>query len=274
MSPRTVDGLAYELAGAGPAVLFIHEGIGDRAMWDSQWERWRDRFTLIRYDQRGFGDSVDPTGEYSAHGDALAVLDAAGVERSAVVGASMGGEAALDLTLAAPERVRALVAVVATPSGWEHTADHMAQFEVVEDAYERDGLDAANEVELRMWVDGAGREAADVDPAVRRAVARMNLAALRREEARERAGIDVEPTELAPPAVGRLGEVSAPTLVVTGELDQPSVIAGARAMAAGIPGAEIAEIADTAHVPFMERPGEFDAVVLPFLWRDPGVAGL
>ena len=62
----------------------------------------------------------------------------------------------------------------------------------------------------------------------------------------------------------------APTLVVTGELDQPSVTAGAEAIAAGVPGAERIEIAATAHAPFMERPDEFDAVVLPFLSRDSG----
>jgi 3-oxoadipate enol-lactonase len=99
----------------------------------------------------------------------------------------------------------------------------------------------------------------------------MNLAALEREEARERRGAEIEPAELAPPAVARLAELRAPTLVITGELDQPSVIAGAKAMAAGVPGAEQVEIAATAHVPFMERPDEFDAIVLPFLSR---VAGL
>ena len=39
MSARTVDGLVYEVTGSGPAVLLIHEGIGDRAMWDAQWGR-------------------------------------------------------------------------------------------------------------------------------------------------------------------------------------------------------------------------------------------
>jgi pimeloyl-ACP methyl ester carboxylesterase len=86
---RTVDGLAYEVAGAGPPVLLVHEGIADRTMWDPQWEGWSDRFTLIRYDQRGFGESDDPAGEFSLHGDALAVLDAADVDRARVVGASM-----------------------------------------------------------------------------------------------------------------------------------------------------------------------------------------
>jgi pimeloyl-ACP methyl ester carboxylesterase len=262
---HTDDGLAYEVGGSGPAVLLIHEGIADRTMWDPQWERWSDRFTLIRYDQRGFGESDDPAAEFSRHGDALAVLDAAGVDRARVVGASMGGAAALDLTLAAPDRVAALVAVVATPSGWEHSADLLARFEEVDAAYERGGLEAANEVELRMWVDGENREPAEVDPALRSKVAGMNYEALERDEAREQRDAEVDPTELDPPAVGRLAEVALPVLVVTGALDQPSVNAGAAAMAAGIQGAQAIEIAEAAHLPSLERPEAFDAAVVPFL---------
>ena len=262
---RTGDGLAYEVTGSGPPVLLMHEGIADRTMWDPQWEGWRDRFTLIRYDHRGFGESPDPSGEYSVHGDALAVLDAAGFDRTAAIGASMGGQAALDLALEAPERVSALVVVVGTPSGWEPLPDLKAQFEEVEAAYDRGGLEEANEVELRMWVDGQRREPGEVDPAVREHVARMNYAALQREEERERRGIEIEPTELDPFALDRLDEVTLPVLVVTGALDQPSVIAGAARIAAGVKGAEAVEIADTAHLPNLERPDDFDAAVLPFL---------
>jgi 3-oxoadipate enol-lactonase len=262
---RTDGGLAYEVTGTGPPILLLHEGIADRTMWNPQWEAWSDRFTLIRYDHRGFGDSADPDGPYSLHGDALSVLDAAGVERASVVGASMGGKVALDLTLDAPERVAALVAVVATPSGWEHSADLATAFEAVEAAYESGGLAAANEVELQMWVDGPTRSPGDVDPAVREHLARMNYSALEREEAAEQQGTDIEPSELEPPAIGRLGEVTAPTLVVTGALDQPSVNAGAAAIAAGVPGAEAVEIADTAHLPNLERPREFEHAVLGFL---------
>jgi pimeloyl-ACP methyl ester carboxylesterase len=98
----------------------------------------------------------------------------------------------------------------------------------------------------------------------------MNWAALRREEACERAGNLIEPDPLAPAASGRLAEVGAPTLVVTGEHDQPSVLAGSAAMAAGIADAEAVEIAGTAHLPSLERPDEFDAAVLPFLARHAG----
>jgi pimeloyl-ACP methyl ester carboxylesterase len=262
---RTDNGLAYEVTGSGPPILLLHEGIADRTMWNPQWTGWSDRFTLIRYDHRGFGDSDDPDGPYSLHGDALSVLDAAGVDRAIVVGASMGGQVALDLTLAAPQRVAALVAVVATPSGWEHSADLISAFDAVEAAYENGGISAANETELRMWVDGPSRSPGEVDPAVRERVARMNHAALEREEAAERRGVAIEPSELEPPAIGRLGEVTAPTLVVTGALDQPSVNAGAAAIAAGVTGAEAVEIAEAAHLPNLERPSEFERAVFRFL---------
>jgi pimeloyl-ACP methyl ester carboxylesterase len=265
LSSRARGGLAWEAAGAGPAVLLVHAGIADRTMWDPQWERWCDRFALIRFDQRGFGESSDPVSPYSLHDDALAVLDAAEVERAAVIGCSMGGGASLDLALAAPARITALVAVAATPSGWEHRPEMRAAFDRVEDAYERAGIEAANEVELEVWADGVGRDAAAVDPAFRDRVAEMNREVLRREEARERAGDEVEPDALEPPAVERLAEVEAPTLVVTGAHDQPSVLAGAAAIAAGVPAAEAVEIPRAAHLPSLERPRAFDEAVLPFL---------
>lgn len=257
--------MAWESAGAGPAVLLIHAGIANRTMWDPQWEHWRDRLALIRYDQRGFGESADPAPPYSLHGDALAVLDAAGVEQAAVIGASIGGSAALDLALAAVDRVAALVTVAATPSGHEPGADLVAEFGRVEAAYEQGGIEAANEVELAIWVDGPGREPEQVDRGVRAHVAEMNRDALRREEAREQAGAPLEPAPLEPPALGRLAEVAVPTLVVTGEHDQPSALAGAAAIAAGVPGARAAEIAGAAHLPSLERPQAFDAAVMPFL---------
>ena len=81
------------------------------------------------------------------------------------------------------------------------------------------------------------------------------------------------PTEPDPPALDRLGEIEPPLLVITGEHDQPSVTAGARVLADGT-GAELIEIAGTAHVPSMERPAEFDAAVMPFLERSIAEAAI
>ena len=68
----------------------------------------RSAFRVLVFDNRGVGDSDGPPGPYTAAemaGDALAVLDAAGVERAHVLGVSLGGAVAQELALRHPERV-------------------------------------------------------------------------------------------------------------------------------------------------------------------------
>ena len=81
--------------------FLVHEGIGDRGSWDPHWDAFCDHFTTVRFDQRGFGESADPTGPYALHEDALTVMRAAGFERAAVVGVSLGGAVAIERAKAA-----------------------------------------------------------------------------------------------------------------------------------------------------------------------------
>lgn len=262
VTARTRSGLAYEAAGNGPPVLLMHAGISDRRMWDPQWAPLTERFTTVRFDARGFGASADPTRAYTLHGDALDVLDALEVDRATVVGASMGGGAALDLALAVPHRVKAVVTVSATPSGWRYTRDLMRAWEAVDAAYDARGIDAANELEMKMWVDGPYRSADSVDRDIRTRVASVNRVLLERH-----AAFTVEPGELHPPAVDRLEDLRCPSLVITGELDQPSVLAGAFELARRT-GADHVEIPESAHLPSVERPADFLIGLLPFLERN------
>ena len=262
LTARTRSGLAYEAAGDGPPVLLLHAGISDSRMWDPQWAALSERFHAIRYDARGFGSSADPTRPYTLHGDALDVLDALELERAIVVGASMGGSAALDLALAVPHRVAAVATVNSTPSGWSHTREIMRLWEAVDAAYETQGLDAANELEMKMWLDGPHRPTDEVDRDLRFEVATVNRVLLERQ-----AAFEVEPGELHPPAIERLSELRCPALVITGELDQPSVLAGAFELARQT-GAEHSEIGGAAHLPNLERPREFTAALIPFLERN------
>ena len=261
ITARTRSGLAYESAGSGPAVLLMHAGITDRRMWDPQWDALAERFNAIRYDARGFGSSADPSRPYTLHGDALDVLDALEIERATVVGASMGGGAALDMALAVPHRVAALVTVNSTPSGWAHSRELIRRWEAVDAAFEAKGIDAANELEMKMWLDGPHRPVDSVDRRIRTEVASVNRVLLERQMT-----FTVEPGDLEPPATERLGSLRCPALVITGELDQPSILAGAFELARGS-GAEHIEIGGTAHLPNLERPREFLAALMPFLER-------
>lgn len=256
---KTRSGLAFEVAGSGPPLLLLHAGLMDRRMWDPQWEALTERFTAIRYDARGFGESADPTRTWWPYRDALEVLDEMGYERAALAGVSFGGETALDVALERPDRVSALVLVSAAPSDWEPAPELARLFGDVHTAYETRGAAAANELEMRMWVDGPHRRPADVDREVRAAVAAVNGVLLERQEP-----LSAEPEVPERAATVRLGELRPPCLVVTGELDQPSLLQGSWAIVAAT-AAEHADIPGTAHLPNLERPRELLDVVLPFL---------
>ena len=111
--------LNYELAGEGPAVVLVHEGVCDMRMWDELFGVLADEFTVLRYDLRGYGESTLPPGPFSQNGDLLALLDHVGIERAVLVGVSYGGRVALDTAFVAPERISGLVLAASGLSDFE-----------------------------------------------------------------------------------------------------------------------------------------------------------
>ena len=110
-----------------PAVLLAHALGATLQLWDAQAEALARRFTVIRFDLRGHGKSSVPAGDYTLDdlgADAVAVLDAAGVDVAHVAGISLGGLIALWLGINVPSRVRSLfvansAARVGTVARWE-----------------------------------------------------------------------------------------------------------------------------------------------------------
>lgn len=253
--------LYYEIHGVGPTVALVHAGIADRRMWDAQVAALAPRYRVIAYDARGFGNSVQPPGAFSRHGDLAGLLRVVGVERAALVAASMGGATALDFALEHPDMVEGLV-LVAPSIGGRTPPAFIQQFWDEEDAaIARGDMDAATEVNLRLWVDGLRRTPEQVDPTVRALVAAMQRRAF--EVGRE----DAEETRLEPPAIGRLGEIHAPTLMLVGDLDLPDKLAVADELMAALPDARRQVIEGGAHMVNMERPDAFNAAMLAFLDR-------
>jgi pimeloyl-ACP methyl ester carboxylesterase len=230
-------------------------------MWDEQWERWSRSYRLLRFDFRGFGRSPLDPGPFASARDVIELLDTYAFERAALVGVSLGGRVALEVALAQPERVSALVLVGSGLPGHDWSDELKARWEEESAAFDAGDLDAAVEASLRTWVDGPRRRPEDVDPEVRRRVAEMQRRAFELQ-----AGVEEDEEELLVEDVAqRLGEIKAPTLVLTGEEDQPDMQVIADRLAREIPGARRETIANTAHAPSMEKPREFDELVLGFL---------
>jgi 3-oxoadipate enol-lactonase len=255
------EALYSEVAGDGPEVVLLHEGICDSRMWDRQWETWARSHRLLRFDFRGYGRSPIGQGPYASARDVIELLDRHGFERAALVGVSLGGRVALEVALTQPERVSALVLVGSGLPGHDWSEEMKAAWGEEEAALRAGDLDAAVEACLRTWVDGPGRRPEDVDPQVRARVGEMQ----RRAYELQASLVDDDEELLVEDVAGRLGEITAPTLVLTGEEDQPDIQAIAERLAREIPGAGRATIANTAHVPSMERTAEFDELVLGFL---------
>jgi pimeloyl-ACP methyl ester carboxylesterase len=112
--------LAYETRGSGEALLLIH-GLGyDRNGWGPLPDLLAEDFKVVLVDNRGVGESDAPEGPYSVAQlaeDAIAVLDAAGIEHTHLLGTSLGGYVALELALSHPERLNKLVLVSTAPGG-------------------------------------------------------------------------------------------------------------------------------------------------------------
>ncbi len=135
-------------------------------------------------------------------------------------------------------------------------------FAEVRAADEAKDFEAFNQAETRLFLDGPRRPRGHVGGDIRRLVLEMNRLRMRSDF--ESAPMD----ELDPPAIGRLNEVTAPTLVVIGDEDVPSVFDNVELIMDSIKGARKAVIHDAAHLLNLEHPDEFNRIVLDFLLED------
>jgi pimeloyl-ACP methyl ester carboxylesterase len=223
--------LYHQQAGAGPAVVLLHAGICDSRMWDPQWGTFPRTHRTIRYDQRGYGRSPLPQGSWSDARDLIGLLEDLGIQRAALVGVSRGGQIALELAVARPDLVDALVLVGAGLPGHDWSAQVQACLAEEDAAVGRGDLDAAVEANLRLWVDGPQRSTADVDPAVRKLAAVMQRRALELQAPVWEA-LEDRLQSLVPDRATRLGRVRAPTLVLAGGRDVADLRAIAERLAA------------------------------------------
>ncbi len=254
--------LYREIEGNGAPLVLVHAGICDSRMWDPQWPVYAVGHRLLRYDMRGYGRSPIPPEPFSHAKDLAALLDAQAIANAAVVAVSMGGRVALELAVARPDLVSRLVLSGPGLPGhdWSQVVEDYGAAE--EAAIEAGDLDLASEINVRFWVDGPGRTPDQVDARIRRLVHEMQRRALELQEA---AGPAADEQPLVEDVADRLGEILAPTLVLIGEHDVSDMHVIASRIAAGIPGARHEQIAGAAHLPSMERPEEFDRLVLGFL---------
>ena len=249
----------YEVAGDGMPVVFVHAGVADRRMWDDQFPVFAERYRAIRFDMRGFGNTEPVAAEYATHDDLHALLQVLGVERAYLIGCSMGGGTCMDFALEHPDMAAALVMVGSGPVGLDLDVPMPAKFAEIEAAAKNGEWEKFLELETQVWFDGEGRAPGDVNQEARAKMAAMNRHALALTRHAEGT-----PKAMQPPAAERLGELRLPVLVIYGDRDVPYIQGAAKVMGERIAGAKVVLMPNTAHLPNMEQPDEFNQIVLNF----------
>ena len=252
----------YEVTGrVGRTPVLMIQGLGaSKNAWNLQRIAMATRFRIISFDNRGAGRSDKPTEPFTLEqmaDDAIAVLDAAGIETAHVVGASMGGVISQIVAVKYPHRVRSLTLVCTACrnhpwrqellQSWAKTAEEKGMIEV--------GKEAA------QWV---------MSPrSFRRLVPAFTwmgpLAALRPRHSfvsQIHAILDTRED-----LVDQLSTITAPTMVIVGNQDILTPRGDSEEIAERIPNAELVVISGAAHGLMMEHSSTFNKILIEFLQR-------
>ncbi len=262
MSVAVRDGvrLAWEGAGTGPPLLLIQGLAYDRFGWGAGRELLTERFRVLSFDNRGVGESDVPTGPYTTAelaADAAAVLDAAGVERAHVLGASLGGMIAQELALAFPQRIDRLVLACTTPGG-------SAAFPLPAVSVEKFALFPTLPLEegLRMMVENSLSDASVRD----RPELVEEIYAYRLGHRPTLAGWQFQAAAaFLFDAFDRLDQLGAPTLLLHGTADDVVDVRNADLLLERIPDARLEHFEGGGHLLMWEEPERFARVVGDFL---------
>ena len=264
--------LFYEEHGKGDPLLLVMGLAADSTAWMFQVPEFAPHYRTIVFDNRGVGRSAKPPGPYSTAqmaDDAAGLLDALGIARAHVVGISMGGMIAQELALRHPDRVRGLVLGCTYPEP-DEDIERQRRFSVSEMG---GTITASGEMAIELTA---------LDPLLffQHLLPRVfNQEFIDRELPRLmqlfagalQYGFSMEAilgqvaAVMSHKTTDRLHQITAPTLVITGDADLLVPPANSDILARHIPGAHLVKIPGGSHGFNVETPEAFNREVLDFL---------
>jgi 3-oxoadipate enol-lactonase len=255
-----IDGgsVAFETAGAGPALLFLHAFPLSSTMWTATVAALRDHHQVITVDARGFGGSDLSRSAMTMDliaSDAAAVLDHLGVAQAVLVGCSMGGYAAFAFARRFAARLRGLV-LVDTRAPADSDEARAGRATLAQKVLAQGPAVLAEAMLPKLLGATSHRERPELVDQVRAWVLEAKAEAIANA---------LQAMGARPDSRGILGRLAVPTLVIRGEEDVICTPDDAREMEAGIAGSRLATLPQSGHLPNLETPARFEPAVSAFL---------
>ena len=251
--------IAYDQAGEGDIVLFLHGIGGNRTNWRDQLPAFAQNYHAVAWDARGYGASDDYAGPLDFGDfarDIVRLLDHLGAAMANIVGLSMGGRIALDLAARFPDRIKTL-----TLSGTR--ASFAQRTEAERDEFVR--------LRKKPLVED-GKEPADIAPIVAKTLMGRRSTDAHFQQLVESISVlhkdsyvkTIEASTYYDRSAD-LERITVPTLLVYGGDDRLNSPALGREICEKIKGSKFVEIPDAGHLCNIEAPAEFNAAILRFL---------
>ena len=249
--------IAYNDHGVGLPIVFLHAFPLNRSMWAQQEAALSSQFRVITIDLRGHGESDAPLWRYTLEqsaDDVCALLDQLSIEQAIFAGLSMGGYILFAFYRKYATRVKGLI-LTDTKAQADTVEGKDGRFQMAQTAYKK-GPSAIADIMLPKLLDPATIQ---TNPDLARQVRVMI-------EGNQISGIvgDLMAMAERPDSIPLLKQITCPTQVIVGELDQATPPSDAKLMADHIPQARLAVIPNAAHLANMEQPEAFNQIVATF----------
>jgi len=248
--------LVVEAQGEGAPPLVLIHGFGDdRHIWDRLSAALSQRRQVVRYDLRGFGDSVEHGNAPFRHSrDLLSILDTLGIPQCDLLGASMGGSVALSFALDFPARVRRLILISPGIVGWEWSPAWNDRWALITEAARKGEMASAHD----LWWNHPLFETTRANPAAGECLRRS----ISRYSGRHWVADNEQPSL---PDLDRLPALAVPTLLLTGSCDLPDFRLIADLIAGAAPDVSRFDVEGAGHLLHLERPQEVIIRIAEFL---------
>ena len=237
-----------------PWLVFSNSLMTNLSMWDDQVAELKKSYRILRYDQRGHGDTQATEGAYSFDllvADVVALLDALSIKRAHFAGLSMGGVTALFLAKRHPQRFDRIIACDCVPASTPASAQQWK--ERIDLAAEK-GMEALVDVTVNRWFppDFVATKAPVLDKV--RGMIRTTPYKGFAGCAQALSDYDLRPG---------LGGIKNPTLLIGGTKD--ATFPALQQINAAIPGSKLVPLEGAGHISNVEQPQAFTKAVADFL---------
>jgi 3-oxoadipate enol-lactonase len=249
--------LYYEKLGFGDPIIFIHADSLDCRMWNEQFKYFSKKYTVIRFDLRGFGKSSLPNiQKYSLQDDLHTLIQKLNIQKPHLVGLSLGGNVAINYYLEHPEKVRSLVLADSGLSGLKYSNRFYQDINSVAKLAKHKKLDEAK----KMWLTLPFFKYSMNNPKISEFIKQMVA-----DSSGYRWYGKTQPLQKYPNSAKMLDKIKVPALILYGEYDIPDFISVSKYLHENIPNNKLVEIPLAGHLSNLDNPVEFNKEMERFL---------